>query len=685
MDKDIVLKWRMPEKTECFFGRKKELNQIHALFQQGEKNVFIQGIGGVGKSGLAAQYALLERANYEVIVFANCFSDVCSVIASDVEMPISNMSRRRYDEYNLETEEEYYKRKMQALQQIVNPNILLVIDNYNSDEDENIGELLALDCKKIITTRKDYSSKTKAIVPLGVLDNYEDILKLFTHYYLPMDEQEEACIKEIIIRLGGHTLAVEWIAKYMTEQAVSLAEVVELLRDYAINYSDGSFTLSDIEKVISIVFNIEKMPEMEKEVLRALCFVPYTGIKKEDLVKKLRPGAHATVLKLLRSSWIKQIELDVVTLHPMITETVVNILKPTWENCEYFISKMAEELMDDDTSIDDIDFLLVLSEKAFALLNAENNRCVKLLVAVAHAQSKWYKRYSMAEGMLIHASQLQNEKIEFLKSESDVDSGMSDAKVKDIIANELKDYYGIVQRLGEVYYLEERYDKALASYSKISSVPDINIHCDIAKVYAKACEFRKASEYVMTGIKIKEHKYGENHIPLVENYLLLANISTRSGDKRMAMEWLEQAKKIAKEEMNAEQKSDFYYELAIILKDNEWVAEALEYDQKSFAIRKKLHGEMHILVARSYAAMAVDYYRLGDYESALKCSLREIKIRKSVRKVKVKLYMSVSRLIGLVNINELSIDEQEELKQFTSDFNRIMKETPEESQTMMRQ
>ena len=47
--------------------------------------------------------------------------------------------------------------------------------------------------------------------------------------------------------------------------------------------------------------------------------------------------------------------------------------------------------------------------------------------------------------------------------------------------------------------------------------------------------------------------------------------------------------------------------------------------------------------------------------------------------------MSVSRLIGLVNINELSIDEQEELKQFTSDFNRIMKENPEESQTMMRQ
>ena len=172
---------------------------------------------------------------------------------------------------------------------------------------------------------------------------------------------------------------------------------------------------------------------------------------------------------------------------------------------------------------------------------------------------------------------------------------------------------------------------------------------------------------------------------MVENYLLLANISTRSGDKRMAMEWLEQAKNIAKEEMNAEQKSDFYYELAIILKDNDWVAEALEYDQKSFAIRKKLHGEMHILVARSYAAMAVDYYRLGDYESALKCSLREIKIRKSVRKVKVKLYMSVSRLIGLANINELSIDEQEELKQFTSDFNRIMKENPEESQTMMRQ
>ena len=82
MDKDVSLKWKMPERPECFFGRERELEQIVQNFRNGNHVVFLQGIGGIGKSELAAVYALSQRENYEVVIFSNCFSDIAGVAIS---------------------------------------------------------------------------------------------------------------------------------------------------------------------------------------------------------------------------------------------------------------------------------------------------------------------------------------------------------------------------------------------------------------------------------------------------------------------------------------------------------------------------------------------------------------------------------------------------------------------------
>ena len=107
VDKDISLKWKMPEKPECFFGREMELKTLEQYFAKDNQTVFIQGIAGIGKSELAAMYAIEHRADYDVIVFANCVSDIRTMIASDVEFPLENMMRNTYDEYFIETEDEY--------------------------------------------------------------------------------------------------------------------------------------------------------------------------------------------------------------------------------------------------------------------------------------------------------------------------------------------------------------------------------------------------------------------------------------------------------------------------------------------------------------------------------------------------------------------------------------------------
>lgn len=685
MDKDIVLKWKMPEKPECFFGRQEELEQIQRYFEQGENNVFIQGIGGIGKSLLAAQYAIKKRVQFDVIIYANCISSIKSMIASDCEVPIYNISRNLYDDRDIETEEAYFERKFDVLKQIVSPSMLLVVDNFNNPTDEYIRELLKLNCRKIITSRTECRSFGQAIIPLRALDSAVDAEKLFAHYYRPKSADEIAVIREIIARLGKHTLAMEWIAKHLAEQSVRADELLLQLKEHGYDFSSGNMRLRDVMDVLSCIFKIDELDESQREILVSLCYAPYTGISKEELVRRGRNGSHDAVFKLLRSCWIKQTELEVVSLHPLLVETVTSELKPSWKNSKFFLDTLADDLFDDDLSVAQVDHVLMIAENALRILGYEDTQSVRLLLAIAHAQVKRYRRYDMAAGILQTACDLQFKRIEELKGSTDSQASFGNTQTNALVKDEVDLSYHIMHQIGEVFFLQEKYDKALTAYMKISAIPTVDVHCDIAKVYAKVCEYRKASEYVQAGIKIKERKYGDNKLPLIENYLLLASISTQNGDKRRTVEWIEEAKNIAKGQMNLEQQSDFYYELALLLKEIGNTSEALTYDQKSYSLRRKIYGEEHLSVARSYAAMAVDYYRLGDYVSALECSLREIKIRKNLRRVKTKLYMSVSRLIGYVDVNNLPIDMQEELKTFTSDFNRILRENPTEQKEMMRQ
>lgn len=691
VDKDISLKWKMPEKPECFFGREMELKTLEQFLAGENKTVFIQGIGGIGKSELAATYAIEHRADYDVIVFANCVSDIQSMIASDVEFPLDNMRRNTFDEYFLETEEEYFIRKFEIIKEVITEKTLLIVDNFNQKEDSYLDEFLTLLCDKIITSRNDWSSKRYPILKLYEIADEHELEKIFEHYYVPKEEEVREQIHQIIQKVGGHTLAIEWIAKQLAEQTVTPSEMVQILEKHPIDRDlEGAKKEQELFDMLSGIFRVDQLDEKEKEVLRLLCFVPYTGISKEDIVKRGRKGTHTAVLKLLRSSWLKQVELDVVTLHPVVAETVIMELKPDWENTKLFFDSIASELMDDDLPIKQIDNLLVIAERIFRTIGMKEPGAVPMLLGVSHALLKRYRKYSVSCDMLQIAYKLQGSivenikvKIALCKEKNALDVEYSSLKEQLLEATSKK--ANILHQIGDIYYLSGKNDKALECYMKLSSNPMVDIHCDIAKVYAKANEYRKAAEYVEAGIKIKQRKYGDNELPLVENYLLMARICSKNGNNRLGQECVAEAKRIADSQMNKEEQSNFYYNLAVLLKEIGRVEEALGYDQTCFAQRCKLYGEEHLAVVYSYAAMAVDYYRLGDYVSALECSLREIKIRRRLRRVKKRLYMSVSRLIGYVEVSNLPEDMQADLKTFMSDFNWIIKENPQEGQEMLRQ
>lgn len=685
MDKDSVLKWKLPEKPECFYGRERELKALEKmLHEDGAMTVFVQGIGGIGKSDLVAQYAYAHRVDYQVIVYANCVAGIKNMIVSDTEFPMKNMIRNNYDEYFVETEDEYFERKFEYLKATVDDRVLLIVDNYNYEQDEAFEQFLELPCQKIITTRKNWSIKDCQVLTLRCIEDMGALEHIFIHYYLPKEAEKNA-IRAIIKKVGGHTLLVERIAKLMAEQTISVQEILALLEEKEWNMQDER----DVLEILSSILHVNELDEVQKEVLCFLCFVPYSGISKEELVTRGGQGTHAAILKLLQSSLIKQVELDIVTLHPVLADAVMAELQPDWKKIEVFVDSIVCDMENDDTPIKQIEWLLLIVENMFRMFGTDGYEAIPLLVAVSHVMEKRYEKYGIAIGMIKKAENLQEQKIQSLKdvlsTEAEGDKQGGYENCKNAICKEERIRIEIIHKIGDIYYRAEKYHNALEYYMKLNAYGEMDVHCDIARVYAKVSEFRKAIDYVETGIKIKINREGPDSVSLVKYYMMLAKIYNKNGDKKMCQQYMEEAKRIATAKMDSQMLSNFYYENAMMLKEMNQTAEALKNDQLCFTLRKKIYGEKHLLVLRAYSAMAVDYYRLGDYESALECSLREIALRKQIHRVKKRLYMSVSRLIGFVNVEQLPMDTQEQLRLFMTDFNRIIRENPQEATELLRQ
>lgn len=681
------IKWKMPERPECFFGRDLELSQLDFILQNGANIVFVQGIGGIGKSELVKQYARINRDKYDTIVYSQYVSDLQSMIASDVEFPMENMRRNTIDAFNIEREDEYFKRKFIVLKETITENTLLIVDNFNNPEDDLLQEFLSLNCKIIFTSRCDWSKKQYPVLCVEKLKNLSDIEKIFRHYYLLKPEEEDA-IREIIELVSGHTLSVEWIAKKLAEQNKKPEEIRDALKCNQGGKEEAGCNV--LLERLSEIFSVSELSEAEQEILRNLCFVPYTGISKEDMARRCRYGAHAAMLRLLHNSWIKQVELDVITLHPVLSDTILYKLKPSWKNCQTFIESVEKDLLDDETDVIIIDNMITIAERIFQILGMKEVQAVDLLNAVSYAFVSRYKKYDVAMGLLQKAIVIQDSYLEQLRGKIDLCKKQG---ASDITYNELnskiysvehkkcllqKNYGGLKYKLGN-------YEEALACFMNLSKNSLVDVYCDIARIYQKVNEYQKAMQYVKAGIKMKERKYQDNKVPLIENYLLMAELYLCQQDKRMAIEWLEKGREIANTQMSLEEQGDFYYQYGMLLKNAGYVEEALLCDQKAYVARKRKFGEEHIEVVKSYAAMSVDYYRLGDYISALECTLREIAIRKKIHHVKVRLYMSVSRLLHFVDTNQLTSETMEDLKVFMADFNRMMKENPMEGQEMMRE
>ncbi len=327
-----------------FFGRDSELKTLEEAFAE-QDVVFLHGIGGIGKSELAAQYWRAHKEQYTTVVFARYEDDLAALLADDHVFRVQGVARKTKADNTPQTDLEYAREKLQIMKQHADGHTLIILDNFDVQSDPLLGELADVrdSYRLLVTTRYAPESGRYCVVPVGEIAD-EDLKKMFIAYADPVStpiSEDDPGFAELFELTDRHTLTLELIAKYMDEKGMwELGEMLELLRESGVNALADSDSVDRYE-IIKNMVRLASLSEEERTFLRCLAMMPPSGVNVK-LFRKWCGKLYNVYSRLAKLSLIKLNGASrTIALHPIIREVVREELKPSYSACREVLDRAA--------------------------------------------------------------------------------------------------------------------------------------------------------------------------------------------------------------------------------------------------------------------------------------------------------------------------------------------------------
>jgi len=390
----INVDWSLTGKAnESFYGRDTELDSIKKSFlAENTKIAVLYGMGGIGKTTLATEFARQCNQGEEIFCpriihirdLDNGSADQIALSASPDETNDEGTPspRRRpinpwvdnceiYDsslwtQVRDLTSKERKTTLFEFLKEL-GENFLLVLDNFNDLTESDLLELNTLKCKVLITTRinaKKLEGTNIKPIPVGALPA-EVAHRLFLEK-AKLDEEEVPLerFKPLYEHVGGHTITLCIIAKTMATHnkvaskanRLTIEKIIDdILRvrtetKYWHNYDETTRTiLGHLENL----FEFTKLSDYAKWVLKNCSLldngtIPSSVLESDNFKSDQSKSLETVVTELCDLGWIEtetraEDDETIIKLHPIISELVSGILKPTSEETGCILSYLLSE------------------------------------------------------------------------------------------------------------------------------------------------------------------------------------------------------------------------------------------------------------------------------------------------------------------------------------------------------
>ena len=476
------LQSHISECSEFFYGREELMSELKNSMRSG-KPVFLQGMGGIGKSEMAKQYIKANIDLYDTVVFSKYTGSLASMLADDDIFHVDGIHRKIKQDGQSQTDEEYAHEKLALIKRNTDERTLLIIDNYDVLFDAFLTEITTdRQYHLLFTTRCDQDRKKYCVLKVPEIpsnDALKDIVLSYCNQEYQCIDRNDPAFYELFELTNRHTFTLELISQYMEEHSMELSEIVGRLREKGIAAFQGNSLVHDASfgscyELIKSLFHMEGLTDNEQLLLRELALMPITGIS-QSLFRGWCGEEYSCRTGLIKRSWIKfDSRSGLMSFHPIIFEIVREELAPSLQNCIKFLNSFITDL--DENKSWNYEY-----EKKQAYLRC----CQSIWEYLGDITKENYSLHFKMAVFMNFADQYTDmlTRWEFLKSAC--------ASIYGLDSREAALLY---QRIGFLYYYSGKYDEAISLYECYgldlirkyrTDFPDAYVHtlCDCANAY----------------------------------------------------------------------------------------------------------------------------------------------------------------------------------------------------------
>lgn len=324
-----------------FVGRNDELEKIDNLFKGNTKVVFIHGFGGIGKTELAKRYVQKYKDQYDVTVFGFYNQE------KGLDQFVQDITIKTNDnkESSLDNDQKWKK-----IEKLCTNKSLFVVDNFDVDDDKDLGKLLSWNAKFIFTSRNDHSdsnSEEQSQLELNAMET-DELIKLFVHEFgREISEEEDLFARKIIEEFDNYTMMVPLIAKQLRASDMSLKDFWEKIDNEGISgfgddtetikhRKDGKITQATLLGHMNHLFNLLGLDDEYKCVLanvksleehRKLTKSVYREYTQEKNLSMLNDLIDRGLIeKVYKRDYETDGDILTLALHPIVSQLIEETL-----------------------------------------------------------------------------------------------------------------------------------------------------------------------------------------------------------------------------------------------------------------------------------------------------------------------------------------------------------------------
>lgn len=650
--------WNVPHLRNLYFtDRERVLHYLHDNLTLRENSTLsstcavtcaISGLGGVGKTQTAIEYAYRYGSEYKAVFWAKASSHK-SLISDFVALaqPLKLLEQEEADQDRVVTA---VKRWLQT-----NSCWLLILDN--ADDLEMVCEFLPAlgDGRTLLTTRSQATGPNIKGIELVKMEAEEGVLLLLRRAKIiaedasldeaPAEGRKEA--EAICALVDGLPLALDQAAAYVEENRCSLGDYHKLFqtRRAQLLKRRGSFSRRDYPDTVATTWSlsfeqVEAADPIAANLLRVCAFLHSDFIPEEMIVAgatELGPLLQPIVDDTLRlDDAIGELrKYSLIRRHPETKTLTIHQL----------VQMVLRDAMDEETQREWARCVVSMVNRAFPA-NEKVEMWPQCQLYLPHARicaeliAQWDMAFPAAAHLLNRTGTYLYERGQYAEAESLLQRALS--MRERVLAPDSSDVAESLNDLGVVYRVRGEYRQAEACLLRALAIRQEVyglMHTAVAEsltglawVYQCQGNHEQAEPFLLRALALREHHFGPVHYDVAESLNELAGCYHYQGKYEQAERLYQRTLSILKRVQGANHPdlARCLNNLAVINRDLGRYEQAQPLFQQALAVLEQILGPNHPDVATILNGFARLYYMQHRYEQAEAIFKRALTIREQM-------------------------------------------------------